>query len=93
MVPLEGGRHVRPDDAAFPSMSRADGRHADPGSEGVSGLSHGPGDYVPGVGRLPRLWSKDEGAERKPDVRPRRGAASVSGSGIFGLGVAVAVAD
>jgi hypothetical protein len=73
-------------------MSRADERHADPGSEGVSGLSHGPGDYVPGVGRLPRLWSKDEGAERKPDVRPPRGSAPVPSSGIFGLGVVVAVA-
>jgi len=40
---------------------------------------------------LPRLWGCDEGAERKPDLMPRRGTAPASGSEIFGLGVAIAI--
>src|SRR5688572_4810474 len=92
MFPLQGGHHARPNDAAFPYMPRADGGRADPGSEGLPRLPHSTGDCVPGVGGLPRLWGRDEGAERKPNLMRRGRVAFASGSRMLSLSVVMAIA-
>lgn len=71
-------------------MPRADGRHADPSPEGLPQLRYRRGDYVSGVGRLPRLRGRDEGTECQPDLRRLRSKPGAS-SRMLNLGAAVIV--